>query len=206
MRVDLRLNSRFVTGLCPAPPLPLSPPPTRSTLHELHCFLFWCARRRLRRERQLSARGGCGRGSVRLHVCPAAVAGVRQERHQTENHRARAQRGLQTGGENGQQREQTTRTLSTLDPQAENGCSPSLSRGLCACRQDAEGGRMGNAIKRSINLALSHRGICALQAAGLSDSQHSSAMHRLARCMAWRSLELSLPVRAALPLPVTSFR
>lgn len=89
--------------------------------------------------------------------------------------------------------------------QLKNRCSPSLCC-LCACRQDAEGGRMGNAIKRSINLALSHRGICALQAAGLSDSQHSWAMHRLVRCTAWRSLELSLPVRAALPLPVTSFR
>lgn len=35
-------------------------------------------------------------------------------------------------------------------------------------RLDAEGGRMTNAIKRSINLALSHRGITALKAAGLS--------------------------------------
>lgn len=35
-------------------------------------------------------------------------------------------------------------------------------------RQDAENGRMGNAVKRSINLALSYRGMCALRAAGLS--------------------------------------
>lgn len=35
-------------------------------------------------------------------------------------------------------------------------------------RQDAEGGRIANAVKRSINLALSHRGMSALKAAGLS--------------------------------------
>ena len=47
-----------------------------------------------------------------------------------------------------------------------------LSVLVLPCSQDAEGGRMGNALKRSINLALSHRGICALQAAGLSDHTH----------------------------------
>jgi len=53
-------------------------------------------------------------------------------------------------------------------------------------REDAEGGRMANAVKRSINLALSHRGICALKAAGIPVGSaeiipmHGRLMHDLA--------------------------
>jgi len=50
-------------------------------------------------------------------------------------------------------------------------------------RLDEEGGRIANSLKRSINLALSHRGMCALRAAGLSASSgdiipmHARLMH-----------------------------
>lgn len=40
--------------------------------------------------------------------------------------------------------------------------------------QDVDGNRLANAVKRSINLALSYRGICALKAAGVWDKLNSS--------------------------------
>lgn len=49
-------------------------------------------------------------------------------------------------------------------------------------RQDGEGGRMANSVKRSINLALSHRGISALEAAGLS-AQSGDIIPMTARLM-----------------------